>query len=68
MMKANGYPNAAKTLSIIEQRINEQKGALNEMPALPNGNEDPGDQNGTEGWETVPEDVPGMPEQGMYQL
>lgn len=41
LMEKNGYPNAGIVRDSIEQRIAEQKGAMqNEMPAMPNGNGD----------------------------
>lgn len=39
LMEKNGYPNAGVVRDDIEARIQEQKGAINEMSAMQNGNE-----------------------------
>ena len=38
LMEKNGYPNAKTVKDDIQARIDEQKGAQNAMPTLPNGN------------------------------
>ena len=38
LMEKNGYPNAKTVKDDIQARIDEQKGAQNAMPTMPNGN------------------------------
>lgn len=38
LMEKNGYPNAKTVKDDIQARIDEQKGAQNAMPNMPNGN------------------------------